>query len=158
MNLADRNIHAPQWPEFETVYSICGGNMFLLSKALDYWVVESPTPPVDWYQFPYVEQELSKLIKAEHPSHDLAMCAAGKSVPFWKTEDLYSVMRKVIKSGAVSYQTLCKQKGRHVIDSLLEHNIIHLRPIKHGSYDMGRSRIKGGVVTAESACGLYAMD
>ena len=94
--------------------------------------MESPTPPVDWYQFPYVDQELSKLIKAEHSSDDLAMHESGKSVPFWKTEDLYSVMRKVVKSGAVSYQTLCDEKGRRVIDSLIEHNIIHLSPTKRG--------------------------
>ena len=92
---------------------------------------------------------------AEYPSDDLAMHESGKSVPFWKTEDLYSVMRKVVKSGAVSHQTLCKEKGMRVIDSLIKHNIIHLRPTKR---NMGKNRIKGGVVTAESACGLYAMD
>ena len=94
-------------------------------------------------------------LNAEYPSDDLAMHESGKSVPFWKTEDLYSVTRKVVKSGAVSYRTLCKEKGMRVIDSLIEHNIIHLRPTKR---NMGKNRIKGAVVTAESGCGLYAMD
>lgn len=67
MDLADRNIHVPQWPEFDAVYSICGGNMFLISKALNYWVLQSATPPIDWYKFPYVVQEFSKLIRQNTP-------------------------------------------------------------------------------------------
>ena len=55
------NIRASQWPEFDTVYSTCGENMFLFNKALNYWVVESSTQPVDWNQFQHV---------------------SGKSVPF----------------------------------------------------------------------------
>ena len=47
MDLADRDIPAPQWPEFDLVHFMCGGNMFLLEKALNYWLVELLTAPVE---------------------------------------------------------------------------------------------------------------
>ena len=64
------------------------------------------------------------------------MHESGKYAPSWKTEDLYSVMRILVKSGTVSYRSPCKEKGRHAIDSLIKHNIIHLRPTKRGSFDI----------------------
>ena len=61
-------------------------------------------------------------------------------------------MKKLVKFGAVEYDTLCEEKGRHVVDSFIEHNIIHLRPTIHGSYDMGKiAVIQGRVVTAHVA-------
>lgn len=160
LELANENMLVPQWPDFDTVYSICGGNMFLLGKAMKYWAIECSTPPVDWYEFPYVDQEILKLTKASLPSDDLASYEYGKSGPVWNSEDLNYVMTELINSplGAVSYQMLCREKGRSVIESLIEHNVLHLRPINRGSYDIQKSGIKGAVVTAESACGLYAMN
>ena len=45
-------------PDFETIYSVCKGNMFLIEKALDYWCSESlGQQRTHWDRFPYVEQE-----------------------------------------------------------------------------------------------------
>ena len=69
----------------------------------------------------------------------------------WNAEELFDVMKKLVLWHITHY---VKKRG----DSLIEHNIIHLRPTTRGSYDIGKIAIQGGVVTAESACGLYAMN
>ena len=68
-------------------------------------------------------------------------------------------MKTVIASpgGIVSYDVLCEKMGRKTIDSLIEHNIIHLRLTNMWSFDIDEAKVIGPVVTAESVCGLYAM-
>ena len=61
--LINQNRVVHSWPDFEIIYSVCGGNMFLIGKALDYWVTESNIKrAVNWENFPFYTQELSKLI------------------------------------------------------------------------------------------------
>ena len=77
------------------------------------------------------------------------MYETGRSVPTWNAEEPFDIMKKLVKFSAVEYDTLCEEKGRHVVDS---NNIIHLRPTIHGSYDMAKiAAIQGGVVMARVA-------
>ena len=60
------------------------------------------------------------------------------------------------------YDELCDQFGATVVDSFIEHNILHLRPTRICMHDLpavcyDKPVNTGPVVTAESACGLYAM-
>ena len=57
-------------------------------------------------------------------------------------------MKIIIASpgGVVLYNKLRRKLGRKIIDSLIEHNILHLRPTNRWLFDIGP------VVTAKSAC------
>ena len=72
--LGGRNIHIL---EFENVYNICGGNTFLLGCALNFCLAED-----FWNKFPYITQEISKLVKACFP-YNLPLYEEGKSMPAW---------------------------------------------------------------------------
>ena len=69
-------------------------------------------------------------------------------------------MKKIVKSesGFLLYNDLCLHYGRSPIDSLIEHNIIHLRPSSYCSFDLLNQPKDDAVVTAESACGHVAME
>lgn len=59
------------------------------------------------------------------------------------------------------YDELCEQFQGTVIDSFIEHNIFHLQPTWRCTYDLPvtfySKPIDVPIVTAESACGLYAV-
>ena len=134
--------------------------MFLLRKALEFWFKQCIIQQLlDWHMFPFFTQEWNKLEKASFPSPELLSYERCKSKPLWNREHLFSVMKKLVGSysGVLAYQDLCKEMGRPVVDSLIEHNIIHLRPTKLCSYDVDVGDIKGGLITAESPCGLHVM-
>ena len=57
--------------------------------------------------------------------------------------------------GYVSYSELCKSLGSSVVDSFIEHNILHLQPVGLCSYDLELPA--EAVVTPESTCGHIAM-
>ena len=94
-------------PDFETVYSICKGNMFLTEKALEYWCLESlGWQRVLWGRFPNIVQEESKLIRAYYRNDGLAL--RNKSPPLWDQEHLMMIMKELVKSnGFVIYSKLC---------------------------------------------------
>ena len=55
----------------------------------------------------------------------------------------------------MNYIAICASYGSTVIDSLIEHNIVHLRPVGMCSYDIPLH--EEAIVTPESACGRIAM-
>ena len=73
---------------------------------------------------------------------------------------IIAVMQKLVKaeSGFLIYDDLCKEHGRSVIDSMIEHNILHLRPTNYCSFDLPSQPKHKAIVTAESACGRIAME
>ena len=109
---------------------------------------------MNWHNFPYVCQAKHKLIKACYPSGELS---SESSKPAWKKDDLYYIMKQLVrsKSGCVSYASLCEELGSPVVDSLIEHKILHLRPIY--SYDLPNQSEGEVVVTAESPSLHYVM-
>ena len=107
--------------------------------------------------FPFFIQELNKLTKAYFPS-SWKFCSheIGKSEPQWNGNHLLKVMEELVESPpGVSYFNLCDTLGKPIIDSLIEHNVIHLWPTSQCCFDIDIK--KGDIVTAETPCGLNAM-
>lgn len=102
--------------------------MFLLGRAMNLWYTEYSNEPLNWYKVPYVVQEMAKLIKAYLPSTELLTYDIGKSIPLWKGKNLLVVFRILIKlpSGTLLYDQLYHEMGRSIVDSLVEHNTLHL--------------------------------
>ena len=50
--------------------------------------------------------------------------------PKWSRDDLINVMKILTKSnnGWLNYRSLCDEMGNDVVKSLIEYNILHLRP------------------------------
>ena len=127
------NIVVPPWPDFEIIFSMCGGNMFLIEKALEFWVIEhSIKEVVNWKRFPFYTQKLSKLTNA-YFLPGLYKYEVGKAEPQWTSEAMLGVMKQLVATSqsVASYYHLCKEFGTTSIDSLIEHNILHLRPLAH---------------------------
>ena len=147
-------------PEFETIYNLCKGNMFLIQRALLYWISECQAQFVfQWNMFPYVVQETAKLTRAYYRLSDLTLYETTKSCPLWTKENLVNIMSKLVSSeGYMMYDDLCEQIGAPVVDSFIEHNILHLRPTRRCTHDlpaMFYDKLDDvPVVTAEFACGL----
>ena len=139
---------------FSDAYQFCGGNMFLLQKLCEYLTLSGST---NLYGFPYFVQERMKLIKAYYLSYQHHFL---KSAPQWNESKLIAVMQKLVKaeSGFLMYDDLCKEHGGSVIDSMIEHNILHLRPTSYCSFDLPSQPKHKAIVTAESACGRIAME
>ena len=70
-------------------------------------------------------------------------------------------MKELVKSdGFIVYRKLRLKIGNKVVNSLIEHNILHLRPTTRCSYDFPdrlQDCLDGPLVTAESGCSLFAM-
>lgn len=117
---------------FGEAYKLCGGNMFLLRNLFEYVTISGST---DLHGFPYFKQERTKFIKAIYPSY---LGHYLKSTPQWNQEQIILVMKELVnaKSGFLIYDDLCKEYGRSVIDSMIEHNILHLRPTSYYSFDL----------------------
>lgn len=83
----------------------------------------------------------------------------GKSKRLWKKDNPTHVMKQLLKSqaGYLLYTDLCKDLGQKIVDSLIEHNIIHLWLCSMFSFDLSSLPDDDAVVTAHSACGLFAM-
>ena len=144
--------------DFEGAYSVCGGNMFyLLNYADEQFMSDEGKKPED---FSLVGAERRKLFrglmsnKDHQPSHDKYI-----KDKLWDTEQLIKIMRAIVnaKEGFLDHEQLCDKYGRKVIKSLIEHNILHLRPGKEFSYDLESQGIEQAVVTAETPASVVAM-
>ena len=147
--------YTPPIPSFNEVYKFCGGNIFLMKEALEFWFGQYATENmVEWKKFPYINQEKAKLIKAYYSSYH-HVPFYDKSRPRWSKDDLITTMDLLVTSPNkfVVYSDLCEEL---VVDSLIEH-IIHLRPVWLCSHDLTNPPDQP-VVTVESPCGLVAME
>ena len=102
---------------FEDVYNICGGCMHLMGET--YRIYNATGGVVKPYGMSYISQRRSKFIKA-----------LNAASIHWTRNDIIEVMEKLIQSkyGYVSYDSLCETVCQQTVDSLIEQNIIHLRP------------------------------
>ena len=132
-------------PSFEDAYYACGGNIHLLNKyAAEYYRKKGKLVPED---FSLVIQQGARLVRA-------LLTESAE----WNESDLLKVMEKVIESenGFLLYDELCKELGEVKIVSLIEANLLHLRPTPELSYDLENAP-KKMIVTADSPTSALAM-
>lgn len=57
--------------------------------------------------------------------------------PKWTKADSIKVMEKMVSSelGMIEYNCTCKLVGQEVMNSMIEYNLIHMRPISWLSFD-----------------------
>ena len=142
--------------QFEDVYEIAGGNMFLMKRLyLDY--VFGGIYPRDTF---FLQQAKSHLVKALSP-HNPYIMDPLKAKPIWEEEQVVTIMRKLTSTedGYLYYAEMRKEVGQVGLDSMIEYNIIHLRPY----FALSCSDINPlpdrpeAIITAESQVGLLAM-
>ena len=120
---------SPPIPEFEEIYVVCGGNIFLMKEALAFWFTQHGVEnAVHWHRFPYVVQEKAKLMKEYYLSDHILF--HEKSKPRWNKHNMVHIMKSLVESqsGFALHSKLCNSLSS-VVDSFIEHNIVHLRPV-----------------------------
>ena len=142
-------------PDFEEVYKICGGNMFLLKKMYSEHVINNgATHPQDFFM---IAQEKVKLTKALFVP-DMQNHFNYKAL--WSRDQLIEVMETMVKAEErfLKYDELCSNMGKSVVDSLIANNLLHLRPTKRFSDDLTFQAENVPVLTPETPCGFIAME
>ena len=140
-------------PEFEKVFEVCGGSMYLMDMFFREYCQEPSNGPVhsDARNFHVVLQEERRLMKA--------LLDADKSFeecPKWTKYKLRKLMKMLTTStGILDYDKVCETLGKDAVDSMIKHNIIHLRPTCRLSYDVPDHT--SPIVTAVSPAALVAM-
>ena len=83
----------------------------------------------------------------------------NKLEPRWTKEALLQVFEQVVQTqaGFLIYDDLCQQFGEEVIDSMIEHHLLHLRPNREFSYDLPSAPDDKAIVTPMSPAARYAM-
>ena len=142
--------------QFEDVYKIAGGNMFLMRRLfLDY--VFGGIHPRDTY---FLQQAKGHLVKALCP-HNPFIRDPLKSQPMWTKKQIVTIMRRLTSAegGYLYYAEVCDEVGQLGLDSMIEYNILHLRPyFALSCSDINPSPDQPeAIVTAESQVGLLAM-
>ena len=140
---------------FEEIYNVCGGSMFLLTELYQHYVLGGIHPTKSFY----IYQARMKLVKAMAPENPFYRDPL-KSGPRWKEDDLINIVDKLVhaKGDYVYYDDLRESFGQHIIDSLIEYNVLHLRPYFALSKDLVPLPIVSeSIVTAESPIGMFAM-
>jgi len=79
--------------------------------------------------------------------------------PKWMKDALIHIMTMLTENdddkGLLTYQFLCREMGNKVIQSLIEYNIIHLRPSSVLAFDVPQHKYP--VISAESPATRVAM-
>ena len=106
----------------------------------------------DTRKFSMVLQVKRKLKRAMKPIKTFPEFEA----PLWSKDDLITVMESLINAaGIVPYDVICDNIGMSVVNSMIEYNIIHLRPTSSLSDDVPLH--ENPIITAESPAALVAM-
>lgn len=136
--------------DFEDVYEICGGNIFLMKKFYwDYVIRSGMTQPRNFFM---ITQEKAKLTKA-------LFSGETNNRPLWTRNQFLLIMEKLVNSetGFLNYNDICEEVGKAAVDSLIQDSLLHLRPTVSISNDLPDHKENIPVVTAETPCGLIAM-
>lgn len=166
-------------PDFQDAYGVCGGNMFFLENYHSEYIEMRGEMAPENFSFIGAEKtqlrnalsrsadEKSNLLTALYSNlMDRIYETNGKSIShpdrldsIWTQVQLVTVMKKLTgsKSGFLIYDDLCKEIGKEVIDAMIDHNLLHLRPTKRFSYDLPDSPYDEPIVTAETPASLVAM-
>ena len=142
-------------PKFEDVYGVCGGSMLLISSFLEEYCEEKGKGLIgdNPCNFSMVLQEQRKLCASFEPFKTLE----ENYPPKWTKAHLIKVMQMLLDSevGVIQYNSACQAIGRDILHSMIEYNLIHMRPTFRLSYDIPEHRKP--VITAESPAALMAM-
>ena len=138
-------------PHFDDVYSVCGGSIHLMNKFMAEYCFGESEIHEDPASFHVVLQEKRKLTRALTPLQTFPEI----DPPKWSKDDLIKVMNMLTKTGTLMYDDLCKEMGHTIINSMIQYNLIHLRPTARLSFDVCKH--KDPIITAESPAALVAM-
>ena len=123
-------------PKFEDVFSACGGSMFLMNLYWEEYCEEGGGGLIgeDPCNFSIVLQEQRKLCAAFEPSRTLI----ENDLPKWTRSALVKTMEMLVNSefGVVKYSSACQELGKAVVHSMMEYNLIHMRPTSRLSFDI----------------------
>jgi len=141
---------------FNEIFEICGGNIYLMKRMYCDYIFGDIHPKQSFF----IQQARSRLLKALLPSNPFTRDPL-KSPPKWKREDVITVIERLANShgGYVYFDELCKVVEQVSLESLIEYNIIHLRPyfgLCCQDLDPVPAR-PDAVITPESQVGLLAM-
>ena len=138
-------------PEFDKVFEVCGGSMYLMDMFFREYCQEPANGPVhsDARNFHVVLQEERRIMKAI----TLAADTSFEECPKWKLRTLMNMLTK--STGSLDYNEVCGRFGKDAVDSMIKYNIIHLRPTSRLSYDVPDHT--DPIITAVSPAALVAM-
>ena len=110
--------------QFEDVYKIAGGNMFLMRRMFLDYVLGGIHPKESFF----LQHAKTQLIKALCPSNPFIKDPL-KSKPMWTKEQIVTIMRKLTSAegGYLYYAKVCDEVGQLGLDFMMEYNILHLR-------------------------------
>ena len=145
-------------PSFESAYSVCGGNMFLLSNYFnDYLLANGKFEPKSFF---LVRQERTRLVRAIWKNlGQIETSTSHDSKPEWSKDQLYQMMELLVNSpdGFLEYENLCLTMTDKVVDSFIHYNLLHLRPSKEFAWDIPNAPTERAIVTAETPSAIEAM-
>lgn len=129
--------------------------MFLMNLFCKEFCLQKGKGPIgeDPTQFSVVLQEQRKLMRAFQPEKKFIEFEAPK----WNKTQLVKMMEMLVnsESGIVQYNGVCQDMGKEVVDSMIEYNLIQLRPTSMLSFDI--SEHTDPIVTSETPAAFVAM-
>ena len=154
--LASNGFHGRNVLHFNELYAVCGGSMFLLHEMYQDYIVGGIHPTESFY----IYQARMRLFKSLAPEnfffHDPL-----KSKPRWKKEHSTYIFQKLVESegGYIYFEDVCQEIDEEIIESLIEYNIIHLRPYFSSFCKdlIPCPKLHKAIIIAESPVSLYAM-
>ena len=121
-------------PDFKQAFGIYGGSISLWNAFLKEWCEEKGTGLIgnNVEKFSMVLQEQHRLMMASNPSRIFEEIKPPK----WTKTILLDAMELMMSDELLDYDTLCGKFGKEVVNSMIEYNLMHLRPTCTLSYDM----------------------
>ena len=145
-------------PEFDKVFEVCGGSMYLMDMFFDEYY-QDPTNGLinkDPINFHVVMQEERRILTALSPGEVKSL----KEVegPKWTEKELIKLMKDLTtaRTGVLDYNDMCSKFGTGVVNSIISSNIpLYLRPTSRLAYDVPNHA--SPIITAESPAAFVAM-
>ena len=154
----DRLVYINPLPEFDKVFEVCGGSMYLMDKFFDQYCQE-PTDGLiykDPTNFHAVIQEKRRILTALYAPDEVNSLEEVEQ-PKWTGQELIELMEDftATSTGVLDYNDVCFKFGHGVINSMIKHNIVHLRPTSRLAYDVPNH--VNPIITAGSPAAFVAM-
>lgn len=143
----------PFSPDFKTVYRVCGGNIYLLKKFFHECILKEG-------RLKLYPEEFSRVVEAKAKLSRAINRGRPDDTRIWNNEQFFAIIKKLTdsKGAFLYYDHICEEFGEHIIDALISHNVLHLRPTISLSNDFPGHNTPQPVVTAENQCNLIAMN
>ena len=124
-----------QLPELRDVFRVCGGSIFLMNALLMELYRERNVGVVcsDVEKFSVVLQEQRKLLQALKPVKTFEEIGSPK----WQATELVKMMELLTShGGVVDYGNMCSRYGEAMVNSMIEYNLMHVRPTATMAFDV----------------------